>query len=140
MTTQICTVFACTCTALDALAHICCAQDAYERVCLDLERAKQEGYIFAAKLVRGAYMYLERTRAKEHGYESPVWPDKEHTDANYNRWMHRTAVPVLLSHLAVTDSLAVACCVKLCESCTCLAYLQEVGKPALPAMERALRW
>ena len=61
------------------------AQDSYERVRLDMERARRGGYVFGAKLVRGAYMYLERARAKAKGYTSPIWEDIEHTHANYNR-------------------------------------------------------
>lgn len=68
-------------------------QDSYDRVCLDLERAQRGEYIFAAKLVRGAYMFLERVRAEEKGYPSPIWEDIEHTHANYNR-----SVPTSLSH------------------------------------------
>lgn len=38
-----------------------------------------------AKLVRGAYMYLERDRANKKGYPSPIWPSIEETHANYDR-------------------------------------------------------
>ncbi|HMX41441.1 MAG TPA: proline dehydrogenase family protein, partial [Saprospiraceae bacterium] len=37
-----------------------------------------------AKLVRGAYMDKEALRAKEHGYENPINPDKNTTDDHYN--------------------------------------------------------
>jgi proline dehydrogenase len=51
----------------------------------DARRAAQsEGYFYAAKLVRGAYLEKERARAKEQGYPSPVHATKEDTDADYN--------------------------------------------------------
>jgi len=48
------------------------------------EKAVSEGYILGAKLVRGAYMEKERKRAEEHGYPSPIQPDKESTDRDYD--------------------------------------------------------
>jgi len=47
-------------------------------------QAKLDGYIYAAKLVRGAYMEKERERAAEMGYPSPIHENKEATDADYN--------------------------------------------------------
>jgi proline dehydrogenase len=47
--------------------------------------AAMHQYYLGAKLVRGAYMEKERERAKEQGYESPIHPDKEATDAAFNR-------------------------------------------------------
>ncbi len=46
--------------------------------------AEAEGYILGAKLVRGAYMEKERLRAFEHDYPSPIQPDKQSTDWDYN--------------------------------------------------------
>ncbi|MEO7539005.1 MAG: proline dehydrogenase family protein [Pyrinomonadaceae bacterium] len=46
--------------------------------------AKSNGYIYAVKLVRGAYMEKERERAAEKGYPSPIHPDKASTDADYD--------------------------------------------------------
>lgn len=48
------------------------------------EKAQQQGYLLGAKLVRGAYMEKERKRAEEMGYPSPIQPDKEATDRDYN--------------------------------------------------------
>jgi proline dehydrogenase len=47
-------------------------------------RAKSDGYIYAAKLVRGAYMEKERERARKEGYPSPIHVSKDATDADYN--------------------------------------------------------
>lgn len=48
------------------------------------EKAAQQGYLLGAKLVRGAYMEKERKRAEEMGYPSPIQPNKEATDKDYN--------------------------------------------------------
>lgn len=47
-------------------------------------QAKLDGYVYAAKLVRGAYMEKERDRAVEKGYPSPIHPTKADTDADYD--------------------------------------------------------
>jgi proline dehydrogenase len=44
----------------------------------------ENGVIFGAKLVRGAYMEKENARALEKGYESPIQPSKAASDADYN--------------------------------------------------------
>ena len=41
-------------------------------------------FILGAKLVRGAYMEKERKRAEEKNYPSPIQPDKESSDRDYN--------------------------------------------------------
>ncbi|KAJ2083200.1 proline dehydrogenase [Coemansia sp. RSA 988] len=58
--------------------------DALQRMRCDAERATREGWCFAAKLVRGAYMELERERAQTHGYESPINPTLTATHAMYD--------------------------------------------------------
>jgi proline dehydrogenase len=57
-------------------------------------RASADGYMLGVKLVRGAYMEKERERAAEMGYESPIQPDRESTDADYD-----AAVDYCLKHL-----------------------------------------
>jgi len=46
--------------------------------------ARDRNFILGAKLVRGAYMEKERKRAEELGYASPIQPDKESSDRDYN--------------------------------------------------------
>lgn len=48
------------------------------------EKAQAGGYLLGAKLVRGAYMEKERKRAQEMGYPSPIQPNKEATDRDYD--------------------------------------------------------
>src|SRR5215203_5833487 len=47
-------------------------------------KAKENGYLYAVKLVRGAYMEKERARAEEMDYPSPIQPDKAATDRDYD--------------------------------------------------------
>lgn len=49
-----------------------------------LAAAVERNFILGAKLVRGAYMEKERRRAEEKGYPSPIQPDKESSDCDYN--------------------------------------------------------
>jgi proline dehydrogenase len=48
------------------------------------EAAVERRFILGAKLVRGAYMEKERKRAIENNYPSPIQPDKESSDKDYN--------------------------------------------------------
>jgi len=47
--------------------------------------ATMNSYYLGAKLVRGAYMEKERERAEDHGYPSPIQPNKEATDDDFNK-------------------------------------------------------
>lgn len=58
------------------------------------EAALERNFILGVKLVRGAYMEKERARALEKGYKSPIQPDKESSDKDYNE-----AVRFCLDHL-----------------------------------------
>lgn len=51
---------------------------------IQYEQARMNGFIYGVKLVRGAYMEKERERAQKMGYPSPIQPDKESTDRDYN--------------------------------------------------------
>jgi proline dehydrogenase len=46
--------------------------------------ATETGFMLAVKLVRGAYMEKERARAIEKNYPSPIQPDKNATDRDYD--------------------------------------------------------
>ena len=63
----------------------CYLKDSHQRLAADIHLAKQKGFLLAAKVVRGAYMHLERDRAAEMGYPSPIQDSLEDTHCNYNR-------------------------------------------------------
>ena len=58
------------------------------------EAAVERNFILGAKLVRGAYMEKERKRAEQMGYPSPIQPDKESTDRDFN-----TAIEFCIDHI-----------------------------------------
>ena len=61
--------------------------------------ATERNFIFGIKLVRGAYMEKERNRAAEMNYTSPIQPDKESCDRDFN-----ASVAFCIEHL---DKIAV---------------------------------
>ncbi|MDM8176565.1 MULTISPECIES: proline dehydrogenase family protein [Olivibacter] len=54
----------------------------------DVYLAQTDNFYVGAKLVRGAYMEIERKRAEERGYPSPIQPNKEAADRDYNEAIH----------------------------------------------------
>ena len=56
-------------------------------------RADKEGFNCGIKVVRGAYMEKERERAYDMGYKSPIQPDKEATDRDYD-----AAIEYIVAH------------------------------------------
>src|SRR5690606_30715919 len=50
----------------------------------DYALAETDGFWLGAKLGRGAYMEIERERAQEMGYPSPIHPNKAATDRDYD--------------------------------------------------------
>jgi len=68
--------------------------DRYQFIHDCFEAAEQRNFILGIKIVRGAYMEKERKRAQELGYPSPIQPDKESCDRDYNN-----AVEFCLHHV-----------------------------------------
>lgn len=58
------------------------------------EKAKEKNFFLGEKLVRGAYMEKERRRAEELNYPSPIQPDKESTDKDFD-----SSVEFCITHL-----------------------------------------
>ncbi|MEH6306841.1 proline dehydrogenase family protein [Olivibacter sp. CPCC 100613] len=54
----------------------------------DVYLAQTDNFYVGAKLVRGAYMEIERERAEKMGYPSPIQPNKEAADNDYNEAIH----------------------------------------------------
>lgn len=65
-----------------------------------LERAREKGYYYGIKIVRGAYMEKERARAKEKGYKDPIQPDKASSDRDYD-----AAIRLLISNSDICNSI-----------------------------------
>jgi proline dehydrogenase len=87
------------------------------------KKAQAKGYLVGAKLVRGAYMEKERTRAAEMSYPSPIQPNKESSDKDYD-----AAVLFCLQHL---DGLALFIGTHNEGSCLKAAkYMHDHGIPA----------
>ena len=58
--------------------------DSLERLKEHHRMAVEGGFKFGLKIVRGAYMEKERERAQEMKYPSPIQPDKESTDRDFD--------------------------------------------------------
>ncbi|MBK5195024.1 MAG: proline dehydrogenase family protein, partial [Proteiniphilum sp.] len=58
--------------------------DSIERIIEHHHMALEGGFKFGLKIVRGAYMEKERERAAERGYPSPIQPDKQATDNDFD--------------------------------------------------------
>lgn len=49
-----------------------------------LQKARNNGYVLGAKLVRGAYMEKEAAYAEKHNLKNPIQVSKENTDADFD--------------------------------------------------------
>jgi proline dehydrogenase len=86
------------------------------------KEASRNGYWLGVKLVRGAYMEIERERAEEMRYPSPIHPDKSATNEDYD-----AAVEYCLKHL---DEVAFVAATHNEESTNLLARrMHELGLP-----------
>ena len=89
------------CISLKVNTYQAYLKDSFSRVAVDFLRAERMGFKFAAKIVRGAYMfqviaslnagnrgeslrYQERDRALDHGYDDPIQPNLQSTHNNYD--------------------------------------------------------
>lgn len=66
-----------------------------------LDNARQKQYFPGLKIVRGAYLEQERSRAMKMGYPSPVYQDKAGTDNAFN-----SAISVCLKNIDITNLFA----------------------------------
>lgn len=82
-----------------------------------IQHAKDNGYYYGVKLVRGAYMEKESLRAKEMGYVDPIQPNKAASDRDYNE-----GLKVCLSHI---DKVAICAGTHNEESCVYLINLMK---------------
>jgi hypothetical protein len=74
-------------------------QRTHAAIARDLELADEHGYIFAAKIVRGAYLKAETERAAGLGESIPLLPSKENTDQAYDE-----AINMLLNEIPTSAS------------------------------------
>ncbi len=96
--------------------------DRLEFLQASFEKAAAAGYLLGAKLVRGAYMEKERRRAEEQSYTSPIQPNKEAADDDYD-----TAIRFCIDRL---DKLGLFIGTHNEESCMLAAeLLHEKGVP-----------
>ncbi|NGF56064.1 proline dehydrogenase [Parapedobacter sp. SGR-10] len=88
----------------------------------DFAYAQVRGFYFGAKLVRGAYMEIERERAEEEGYPSPIQATKIASDVDYD-----SAILFCLDHI---DRIGMMAGTHNDNSCMLLA--QEMDKRNIP--------
>ncbi|XP_035678767.1 hydroxyproline dehydrogenase-like isoform X1 [Branchiostoma floridae] len=68
----------------------CYLKSAYNSVVEDMKLARQLGFCFGIKIVRGAYMEHERAVARQQGYEDPIHCTYDDTGSMYHRVLDET--------------------------------------------------
>jgi len=63
-------------------------KDGVENIKTAYQKALDNGYCYAVKMVRGAYMEQERARAEDMNYPSPIHDTKKDSDNCYNEGLH----------------------------------------------------
>ena len=86
----------CVCHTIVSLCRRSYLAEASEKIDAHIALSEREGWHFAAKLVRGAYMELERSRAEALGVADPIHRSLEDTHACYDAAI--STVSLLLSH------------------------------------------
>ncbi len=87
------------------------------------EEASENNFLLGVKLVRGAYMEKERRRAIEQNYPSPIQPNKEAADRDYN-----DAVNFCIDHLD-----KISCCIASHNEKSSMLAVNLVDEKGLPA-------
>ncbi|MEK6614988.1 MAG: proline dehydrogenase family protein, partial [Bacteroidota bacterium] len=87
-----------------------------------IEKARKEIFFIGVKLVRGAYMEKENTRAFEFDYKSPIQPDKESTDKDFDK-----AVDLCLENI---DSITL--CAGTHNEASTLHLINKMGELKIP--------
>ena len=86
-------------------------------------RNQQAGVVTGVKLVRGAYLEKENDRAQEHGYRTPMQPDKASTDRDYN-----AALRFCIDHIGQIEV-----CAGTHNEQSCLLLTQLMAEKGIPA-------
>ena len=88
-------------SSMISLTHQCYRTGTLDKIKRNMNIAKENGYFYGVKLVRGAYMEKERERAQKMGYPSPIQPNKELTDKEFNDSLKYTIKNIDFSSLWV---------------------------------------
>lgn len=60
----------------------------------EIEYAREHRFHYGVKLVRGAYMEKERDRAQQKNYPSPIQPNKEACDGDFNKALEQIVLNI----------------------------------------------
>ena len=88
-------------SSMISLTHQCYRTGTLDKIKRNMNIAKENGYFYGVKLVRGAYMEKERERAQKMEYPSPIQPNKELTDKEFNDSLKYTIKNIDFSSLWV---------------------------------------